>query len=195
MPAAPQPPMPLAIDALVPEIISSSGSEHNHSDSQPTNRASIDYNKFRTKMCHYYIIKKPCPFGDRCAFAHGDEQINTPMLSSPTTYGEISSGYSSFSTSRTNLVASSRLNAPAGPIQHVRQSIHGSASVTRVNSFENESPVSYLSSDSTFPPPPAYSDAKMMSISTNASAPPEYAFTACRFRYDPYSPSGYAIVA
>lgn len=192
MSAVPQPPMPLAIDALVPEIMSSSGSEHNHSDSQPANRASIDYNKFRTKMCHYYIIKKPCPFGDRCAFAHGDNQINTPVPSSA--FGEVPSGYSSFSASRSNLVASSRLNAPAGPIQHVRQSIHGSASVTRVNSIGNESPLSY-SSDSAFPPPPAYSDNKMMSISANSSAPPEYTFTACRFRYDPYSPRGYAIVA
>eukprot|EP00743_Colponemidia_sp_Colp-15_P011824 GILK01013299.1.p1 GENE.GILK01013299.1~~GILK01013299.1.p1 ORF type:complete len:183 (-),score=6.40 GILK01013299.1:654-1202(-) len=182
--------MPLAIDALITDIVSSSGSEHNLSDSQPSNRISIDYNKYRTKMCHYHIIKKPCPFGERCAIAHGDEQINTPILSSPTHIGE-QSGYSSFS-SRSNLVASSRLNAPVGPIQHV---IQGSASVTRVNSYGNESPLSFSNSDTSFPPPPAYSDSKLLSLSSSSCAPPEYPYQSGRFRYDPYSPSGYAIVA
>lgn len=32
---------------------------------------SIDYSKFKTKMCRNFLMGVPCPFEDRCAFAHG----------------------------------------------------------------------------------------------------------------------------
>lgn len=38
------------------------------------NRSAIDYSKFKTKVCRNYLLGIPCPFEDRCAFAHGDVQ-------------------------------------------------------------------------------------------------------------------------
>lgn len=37
--------------------------------------ASIDYGKYKTKLCRNYLMGQPCPFESRCAFAHGEEQL------------------------------------------------------------------------------------------------------------------------
>ncbi|KPA73280.1 putative zinc finger (CCCH type) protein [Leptomonas pyrrhocoris] len=31
--------------------------------------------KFKTSMCTFFISEEGCPFGDKCAFAHGDEEL------------------------------------------------------------------------------------------------------------------------
>jgi len=46
-------------------------------------RPVIDYSKFKTKMCRHYLMGLPCPFEDRCAFAHGNDQIRNQALPPP----------------------------------------------------------------------------------------------------------------
>ncbi|CCD17725.1 unnamed protein product [Trypanosoma congolense IL3000] len=33
--------------------------------------------KYRTSLCEHYQRDKECPYGDRCAFAHGEHQLQT----------------------------------------------------------------------------------------------------------------------
>ena len=86
------PPMPLALEALLPDedMLPSSGGSHSNSGdegsaftngapSHPHPSRGMPFEKFRTKMCHYYLVGRNCPFRERCAFAHGEEQLNTPM--------------------------------------------------------------------------------------------------------------------
>ena len=37
-----------------------------------TVKNSIDYSKFKTKLCRHYLNGFQCPFEDRCAFSHGE---------------------------------------------------------------------------------------------------------------------------
>jgi len=39
---------------------------------------SIDYSKFKTKMCRHYLNGYQCPFEDRCAFSHGEAPRSRP---------------------------------------------------------------------------------------------------------------------
>ncbi|ORC90855.1 uncharacterized protein TM35_000072790, partial [Trypanosoma theileri] len=32
------------------------------------------HNKFRTRTCRNYAMGLPCPFGENCAFSHGDAE-------------------------------------------------------------------------------------------------------------------------
>jgi hypothetical protein len=45
-------------------------------------RTAIDYGKYKTKLCRNYQLGYPCPFEDRCVFAHGEDQISQepPMM-------------------------------------------------------------------------------------------------------------------
>ncbi|CAD2218059.1 zinc finger protein ZFP1 [Angomonas deanei] len=45
------------------------------------NRNKIDYSKFKTKLCRNYLNGIPCPFEDRCAFAHGETEANAEVQS------------------------------------------------------------------------------------------------------------------
>jgi len=42
---------------------------------RPRYASSIDYNKYKTKLCRNYLMGVPCPFEHRCVFAHGEDQI------------------------------------------------------------------------------------------------------------------------
>jgi hypothetical protein len=51
-------------------------------------RGEVKPSKFKTSMCQYFIKDSECPFGDKCAFAHGDaelrsEQQNISDLATP----------------------------------------------------------------------------------------------------------------
>ncbi|RNC31274.1 zinc finger protein ZFP1 [Trypanosoma cruzi] len=35
-------------------------------------RRGVDYSKFRTRVCRNYSMGITCPFGERCAFSHGE---------------------------------------------------------------------------------------------------------------------------
>jgi hypothetical protein len=51
---------------------------------------SIDYSKFKTKICRNYMMGLRCPFEDRCAFAHGpiSRQQQPASPPPPPTYAE-----------------------------------------------------------------------------------------------------------
>ena len=53
------------------EPLLTSGAHRSH-------RNTIDYSKFKTKMCRHYAMGQQCPFEDRCAFAHGEQQVAPP---------------------------------------------------------------------------------------------------------------------
>eukprot|EP01063_Lacrimia_lanifica_P033270 TRINITY_DN5869_c0_g1_i4.p2 TRINITY_DN5869_c0_g1~~TRINITY_DN5869_c0_g1_i4.p2 ORF type:complete len:320 (+),score=136.21 TRINITY_DN5869_c0_g1_i4:82-1041(+) len=38
-------------------------------------KGAIDHTKYKTKMCRNYLKGQVCPFGDRCAFAHGEVEV------------------------------------------------------------------------------------------------------------------------
>jgi len=44
--------------------------------------SAIDYQKYRTKLCRNFQMGLPCPFEDRCVFAHGDVEVRTPTSNS-----------------------------------------------------------------------------------------------------------------
>jgi hypothetical protein len=45
---------------------------------------SIDYSKFKTKMCRNYMLGLRCPFEDRCAFSHGPiPRSNSTLVATP----------------------------------------------------------------------------------------------------------------
>lgn len=37
-------------------------------------RRGVDYTKFRTRLCRNFQAGAACPFGDRCAFSHGEAE-------------------------------------------------------------------------------------------------------------------------
>ncbi|KAH9579919.1 E3 ligase [Trypanosoma melophagium] len=37
-------------------------------------RRGVDFSKFRTRMCRNYTMGLACPFGENCAFSHGDAE-------------------------------------------------------------------------------------------------------------------------
>ncbi|RNF08331.1 hypothetical protein TraAM80_02921 [Trypanosoma rangeli] len=39
--------------------------------------AEIKPSKFRTALCEFYMRQDKCPFGTRCAFAHGEHELHT----------------------------------------------------------------------------------------------------------------------
>ncbi|ESL08892.1 hypothetical protein TRSC58_03397 [Trypanosoma rangeli SC58] len=39
--------------------------------------AEIKPSKFRTALCEFYLRQDECPFGTRCAFAHGEHELHT----------------------------------------------------------------------------------------------------------------------
>ncbi|CUE71018.1 zinc finger protein, putative [Bodo saltans] len=40
-------------------------------------RGEVKPSKFKTSMCQYFIKDSECPFGDKCAFAHGDSELRS----------------------------------------------------------------------------------------------------------------------
>ncbi|CUE71011.1 zinc finger protein, putative [Bodo saltans] len=40
-------------------------------------RGEVKPSKFKTSMCQYFIKDSECPFGDKCAFAHGDTELRS----------------------------------------------------------------------------------------------------------------------
>ncbi|RNF09715.1 zinc finger protein ZFP1 [Trypanosoma rangeli] len=43
-------------------------------------RRGVDYSKFRTRVCRNFSMGIPCPFGERCAFSHGDPEASTVRM-------------------------------------------------------------------------------------------------------------------
>ncbi|ORC88059.1 uncharacterized protein TM35_000181160 [Trypanosoma theileri] len=39
--------------------------------------AEVKPSKFRTALCEFYLRQEECPFGTRCAFAHGEHELQT----------------------------------------------------------------------------------------------------------------------
>ncbi|KAJ9463369.1 zinc finger protein ZFP1 [Diplonema papillatum] len=62
----------------------------------PTDRTrgtpAVEPTKFRTKFCKNWSTGLHCPFGDRCAFAHGNEQIR--RADAPNTFFDVYSAKS-----------------------------------------------------------------------------------------------------
>lgn len=63
--------------------------DHFHLPTSPIHRKpqhsvsnKIDYTKFKTKMCRNYAMGLPCPFESRCAFSHGENDVE-PMTKVP----------------------------------------------------------------------------------------------------------------
>ncbi|KEG13924.1 hypothetical protein DQ04_00711020 [Trypanosoma grayi] len=42
-----------------------------------TKHAEVKPSKFRTTLCDFYRRQEECPFGSRCAFAHGEHELQT----------------------------------------------------------------------------------------------------------------------
>ncbi|EAN90997.1 putative zinc finger (CCCH type) protein [Trypanosoma cruzi] len=39
--------------------------------------AEVKPSKYRTALCEFYLRQEECPFGTRCAFAHGEHELQT----------------------------------------------------------------------------------------------------------------------
>lgn len=39
--------------------------------------AEVKPSKYRTALCEFYLRQEACPFGTRCAFAHGEHELRT----------------------------------------------------------------------------------------------------------------------
>lgn len=58
------------------------------------NQSAIDYGKYRTKLCRNFMMGAPCPFENRCVFAHGEDQLARPGEFDPRTAASSTSMYS-----------------------------------------------------------------------------------------------------
>lgn len=43
-------------------------------------RRGVDYTKYRTRRCRNYEMGLVCPFGERCAFSHGESEANSMSM-------------------------------------------------------------------------------------------------------------------
>eukprot|EP00755_Sulcionema_specki_P004279 Sspe_Gene.4327::Locus_1423_Transcript_2_3_Confidence_0.500_Length_1347::g.4327::m.4327 len=50
---------------------------------RPRGAPAVDAVKFRTKVCRNWASGQPCYFGNRCAFAHGEDQIRSQNEHNP----------------------------------------------------------------------------------------------------------------
>ncbi|KEG06614.1 zinc finger protein ZFP1 [Trypanosoma grayi] len=39
-------------------------------------RRGVDHSRYKTRMCRNYTMGVHCPFGERCAFSHGEPEVN-----------------------------------------------------------------------------------------------------------------------
>jgi len=130
--------------------------------------SSIDSHKYKTKLCRNFIMGVPCPFEDRCVFAHGEDQLVAPSVSGPENHvrdaaplpppsytASITAGAVNFPSPQ------KRSSAPPPPPTY--------------NMFMREV-VSAVAGDTT--PSPA---------DTEPSTPPASPPKGARFRYEPYS--------
>ncbi|KAJ9473681.1 hypothetical protein DIPPA_17161 [Diplonema papillatum] len=61
-------------DGALPTSATSSGQQ---AIERPKGAPAVDLAKFRTKVCRNWSMGAPCQFGERCAFAHGKEQVRS----------------------------------------------------------------------------------------------------------------------
>jgi len=78
-------------------------------------RCSIDVTKYKTKMCRNYMLGLPCPFEDRCAFAHGNGQIRSNRSSNQGSPSKAPPTYNAFLLATDSPVDSPRSNSPHPP--------------------------------------------------------------------------------
>eukprot|EP00756_Hemistasia_phaeocysticola_P003397 Hpha_TRINITY_DN12225_c0_g1::TRINITY_DN12225_c0_g1_i1::g.17105::m.17105 len=51
------------------------GQGHEDTDSPGDKDSAIDARKYKTKLCRNWQSGTPCPYGDRCVFAHGGQEM------------------------------------------------------------------------------------------------------------------------
>ncbi|CUF25055.1 zinc finger protein, putative [Bodo saltans] len=57
---------------------------YNNTPIKGSRNNSIDYSKFKTKVCRNYMLGLRCPFEDRCAFSHGPiPRSNSASVAAP----------------------------------------------------------------------------------------------------------------
>ena len=83
--AGPTPVLPVGFDPEETTTTTTSASKKSKSATSP-----IDTTKLKTRLCRHFSENNHCPFGDKCAFAHGQSQVtaapaNDDALSAPET--------------------------------------------------------------------------------------------------------------
>ena len=78
-------------------------------------RAPIDVTKYKTKMCRNFLLGIPCPFEDRCAFAHGNRQMRSSRASAQPSPLKEPPSYNQFMKAADSPVDSPRSETPIPP--------------------------------------------------------------------------------
>ena len=142
-------------------------------------RRSIDAAKYKTKMCRNFVMGIPCPFNEKCAFSHGDDDAYLHCLRLQTSAMAGGFSHSASSIASTSGTAADADNAPSGHHHTLRADA-----------------MAFVPSAIIFPPGDMESPAAGPFVST-PSLNSEFTVnedtsseSSHRFRYDPYSPSG-----
>jgi hypothetical protein len=164
----------------LPNSVGKDGSTAAQTPLRHPRNCRIDYSKYKTRLCRHFVRGMPCPFGDRCVFAHIEEvekmvvKVPASMPASP-------------------LDPRMRIYTPETeslPEEDCRSSeCCGDCYVRPCSDGQQQQ-----QSSAALPPPPSYEAALETEkgvTSSESFLPPSYPL---RYRFDPYSPQGIAYV-
>lgn len=154
---------------------------------------NIDLHKYKTKLCRNHQQGLPCPFEDRCVFAHGDDQIMKAGTVPPTPLHHTpDSSFERAPRSATNSAYGS--NAYEFPTYVPEPTLRR----PRRQSFTDisQDPTTASDEDNLASPPTyeAFLAHTVTAMPFDEPASPMESSMPARFRFDPYSYNGFVYV-
>jgi hypothetical protein len=134
------------------------------------NSSSIDYAKYKTKLCRNFLMGLPCPFESRCVFAHGEDQLSAHDPNMPQSSTSQFGGSMEFPHTHSG-VAEGYMHNVSGSDDE------GAAAATSC-------PPTYESFLATH---------AMMEGASPMGSEPASPVSPMRYRHDPYHPDGYVL--
>lgn len=165
----------VSVESLPSVLSRDDGNEHMLRHSSSGSNSRIDYTKYKTRLCRHFLRGKPCPFRERCVFAHAEEVEKLGQMKEAA------------------WTLASPLDFKARSYTPETESLtgeDGGNSADSTGDFRVRSPSDTAKAEVDMPPPPSYEAALVTEEGVTAPEdflPPTY---PRRYRFNPYSKQG-----